>query len=145
MAAYATPEEAFGVSTIPEALERAAHSANGITVLDRDLAERRASYAELEEGSRRAARGLRAAGIDPGDPVCLLGSTSLEFLVTLFGVWRAGAIPTVLALPRRGGPETYIQDLPSRVTPPRAGGPAAARQNRPLVAPHPVAVPLVRV
>src|SRR5438552_8198135 len=111
-----TPEEAFGVSTIPQLLERAARTETAITVIDRDLNELRGSFAEYEERGRRAARGLRAAGVEPGDPVCLLGSTSPDFLATLFGVWRAGAIPSVLALPRRTDLETYIGDVQARVT-----------------------------
>jgi fatty-acyl-CoA synthase len=113
--AYRTPEEALGVSTIPQALERAARTANGITVLDRDLGECRRSYVELEDAARRAAGGLRANGVGPGDPVCLLSSTSLELLVALFGVWRAGAIPSVLALPRRTDLETYLEDVAGRI------------------------------
>jgi fatty-acyl-CoA synthase len=143
MAAYRTPEEAFGVSTIPQALERAARSGNAVTVLDRGLAERRATYAELEAASRRAARGLRAAGVETGDPVCLLGSTSLEFLVTLFGVWRAGAIPTVLALPGRVDLETYMEDVQGRVAAAGAKVVAVADEIVSLVPLDPVAVPVV--
>jgi fatty-acyl-CoA synthase len=110
-----TPEEALGVSTIPQALERAARSPHGITVLDRDLNEHPMSYADLEVAARRAAAGLRANGVREGDPVCLLGSTSPELLVTLFGAWRAGAIPSVLALPRRTDLETYLEDVAGRI------------------------------
>ena len=116
MGAYRTPEEAFQVSTIPQLLERAAGSEHGISVVDRDLEERRSSFAEVEERARRVAGGLRAAGVEPGDPVALLGSTSPDFVVTLFGVWRAGAIPTVVALPRRIDLDSYIDEVQNRVT-----------------------------
>jgi fatty-acyl-CoA synthase len=109
------PEEAFGVSTIPQALERAARSPHGITVLDRNLNEQPMTFADLEVAARRAAGGLRANRVVAGDPVCLLGSTSPELLVTLFGVWRAGAIPSVLALPRRTDLETYLEDVAGRI------------------------------
>jgi fatty-acyl-CoA synthase len=74
------------------------------------------SWLELEEASRRAASGLRGKGVEPGDPVALLGSTSLDLLVALFGTWRAGAIPTVLALPRRIDLQAYLEDVAGRVT-----------------------------
>jgi fatty-acyl-CoA synthase len=138
-----TPEEAVGVSTIPHALERAARSGNAITVLDRSLGERRLTYAELEEAARRAAAGLRAHGVEPGDPVCLLGSTSPELLIALFGVWRAGAIPTVLALPRRVELETYIADVEGRVASAGAKLVVIADQLASLVPIDRVSVPLV--
>jgi fatty-acyl-CoA synthase len=112
---YTTPEEGFGVSTVPLALERAARTPHAITVLDRDLNERTTTYADLEVAARRASSVLRANGVQPGDPVCLLGSTSPEFLVTLFGAWRAGAIPSVMALPHRTDMETYLEDVAGRI------------------------------
>jgi len=116
MGTYLTPEEAFGgISTIPQGLDRAARTPNGIAVLDRDLNERLLPYADLEVAARRVAAGIRERGVLAGDPVCLLGSTSPEILVSLFGVWRAGAIPSVVALPRRVDLQTYLDDVAGRI------------------------------
>jgi mycobactin salicyl-AMP ligase len=56
------------------------------------------SYAELDEHAGRAAAGLMALGIAPGDRVLLQLPNGCEFAVALFGILRAGAIP-VMCLP----------------------------------------------
>ncbi len=56
------------------------------------------SYAELDAVAGRAAAGLRALGIAPGDRVLLQLPNCCQFAVALFGLLRAGAIP-VLCLP----------------------------------------------
>ncbi|MCV7099947.1 (2,3-dihydroxybenzoyl)adenylate synthase [Mycobacterium palustre] len=62
------------------------------------LAPRGVSYAELDERADRAAAGLRGLGIAPGDRVLLQLPNGCQFVVALFGLLRAGAIP-VLCLP----------------------------------------------
>jgi fatty-acyl-CoA synthase len=89
------------VGTIPQALESAATSSRGITLVDRDLNETKLPYADLADAAARAAGALRDLGVEPGDRVCILGLTSPELLVTLFGAWHLGAVPVVLSLPRR--------------------------------------------
>lgn len=59
---------------------------------------RRLSFAELDARADRAAAGLRALGIAPGDRVLLQLPNTTEFTVALFGLLRAGAIP-VMCLP----------------------------------------------
>lgn len=56
------------------------------------------SYADLDDQANRAAGGLRALGIAPGDRVLLQLPNSCQFAVALFGLLRAGAIP-VMCLP----------------------------------------------
>lgn len=89
------------LGTIDEALVRASSTGRGITLVDRDLGERRLSFADLDEAARRAASALRRKGVEPGDRVCLLGTTTPELVISLFGAWAAGAVPVVLPLPRR--------------------------------------------
>jgi fatty-acyl-CoA synthase len=89
------------VGTVNEALQRAATGSRGITLVDRDLRDSRLSYSELADAASRAAGALRAQGVGPGDRVCILGLTTPELLITLFGAWHAGAVPVVLSLPRR--------------------------------------------
>ncbi|MDD4865980.1 MAG: AMP-binding protein [Mycobacterium sp.] len=55
-------------------------------------------YAELDERADRAAAGLHALGIAPGDRVLLQLPNGCQFAVALFGLLRAGAVP-VLCLP----------------------------------------------
>lgn len=56
------------------------------------------SYADLDDQANRAAGGLGALGIAPGDRVLLQLPNSCQFAVALFGLLRAGAIP-VMCLP----------------------------------------------
>jgi len=63
--------------------------------------ERILSYSQLAAQVHATARGLRAAGLGAGDRVALLMPNCLEFLPTLFGLWRAGAAFTQLS-PRAG-------------------------------------------
>ncbi|WP_068176517.1 AMP-binding protein [Mycobacterium sp. UM_CSW] len=56
------------------------------------------TYAELDERVTRAATGLRALGVAPGDRVLLQLPNGREFAAALFGLLRAGAIP-VMCLP----------------------------------------------
>jgi mycobactin salicyl-AMP ligase len=68
-----------------------------IAVLDA-LPGDRLSYAELDEQANRAAAGLRALGIAPGDRVLLQLPNGCQFAVALFGLLLARAIP-VMCLP----------------------------------------------
>lgn len=56
------------------------------------------SYADLDDQANRAAGGLRALGIAPGDRVLVQLPNSCQFAVALFGLLRAGAVP-VMCLP----------------------------------------------
>ncbi|MHA6323670.1 non-ribosomal peptide synthetase [Roseivivax sp. CAU 1753] len=49
------------------------------------------TYAELDRRADRAAQNLRAAGIGPEDLVALLSLRTLDLLVAILGVWKAGA------------------------------------------------------
>ncbi|HZF04901.1 MAG TPA: AMP-binding protein [Patescibacteria group bacterium] len=54
------------------------------------------TYARLWAQSGRYAAGLAAAGVRPGDKVCLIYPTCAEFFYTFFGAMRLGAIPIPL-------------------------------------------------
>jgi acyl-CoA synthetase (AMP-forming)/AMP-acid ligase II len=58
------------------------------------------SYRELAAESRRAATALRALGARRGCCVGLLVGTSVDFVVSLFGILRSGAAVAPLGLPR---------------------------------------------
>ena len=50
------------------------------------------TYRELDELSDRLAVGLRASGADPGDPVALQLPNIPQFLVSYFGILKAGCV-----------------------------------------------------
>jgi acyl-CoA synthetase (AMP-forming)/AMP-acid ligase II len=54
------------------------------------------TYGRLWRESARYAAGLRRAGIDRGDKVCLIYPTCAEFFYTFFGALRLGAVPVPL-------------------------------------------------
>ncbi|MBX5440856.1 MAG: acyl--CoA ligase [Solirubrobacteraceae bacterium] len=61
------------------------------------IAEDRAcTYAELADWSRRVARGLVAAGVQPGDRVALVLPNSAALVAAIFGIARAGAVAVPL-------------------------------------------------
>src|SRR5882724_11340128 len=51
------------------------------------------TYGALWRESARYATGLRRAGIDQGDKVCLVYPTCKEFFFTFLGLLRMGAVP----------------------------------------------------
>ncbi|MEQ9642130.1 MAG: class I adenylate-forming enzyme family protein [Alphaproteobacteria bacterium] len=54
---------------------------------------REVSYAELNAGCDAVARGLRRAGLEPGDRVAVMSANSVAFVEAFFGAARAGCIP----------------------------------------------------
>lgn len=61
---------------------------------DREMAvhkDGRLTYRQMQEQAHRAARGLYALGIRPGERVALLMTNRLEWLITAFGAFRLGA------------------------------------------------------
>ena len=106
------------VRTIPDILRQEFAGDRGVTVIDGTLQETgQLRYHDLGEAADRAAAELLARGVARGDRVGLLGSTSAELITALFGVWRAGAVPVVLALPRRRSDvPDYVEELQWRLT-----------------------------
>ena len=50
------------------------------------------SYAEMGEAIDELARGLIALGVEPGDRVCLLSDTRVEWTQVSYAITAAGAI-----------------------------------------------------
>jgi long-chain acyl-CoA synthetase len=67
------------------------------------------AYGELDELSDRFAAALAAQGVAPGEPVALLGMGSIQYVVALFGTFKAGAV----ALPL--GPELTAEEVRGRI------------------------------
>ena len=101
--------------TISRCLGAAGDTDRGLGIVDRHLNEDWSTYAQLDE---RAAQIAAVLGeyIDVGDRVCLVGPTSLELLAGLFGAWYAGAVPSVLPLPRRiSAAESFLEQIAARL------------------------------
>ncbi|OBG57627.1 MULTISPECIES: (2,3-dihydroxybenzoyl)adenylate synthase [unclassified Mycobacterium] len=98
------------------------------------------SYARLDERAGRAAAGLRALGIAPGDRVLLQLPNGCQFAVALFGLLRAGAIP-VLCLPGHRAAElghfAAVSGATALVIADAANGFDYRAMARALVADHP--------
>jgi amino acid adenylation domain-containing protein len=72
--------------------------------------ERRLSYGELDAAATRIAAGLRAAGVRRGDRVALSFPNSLDAVVAIYGVLRAGAAFSPLNPTIKHDKLTYIID-----------------------------------
>jgi fatty-acyl-CoA synthase len=109
-------EAILAARTMPEALRGGVDSPHKFIVVDRDLNEQSRSYQELIDGAAAGANMLRDLGVQPGDRVCLLSSTSLSLVNGLLATWWAGAVPVILALPRRQDElEQFLEDMRQRV------------------------------
>ena len=66
------------------------------------------SYPELARAARRVGAELAAAGVSPGDVVCMLMSTGFSCLATFFGIWAAGATPSLVVPPSFQSRQEYV-------------------------------------
>jgi fatty-acyl-CoA synthase len=98
-------------------IERMEHHGNQTLVfLDEALRPTQFTYRELLERADRIAASLAGTyGVTPGARVCLLGRTSPDLIAALLGIWRAGAVVTVIPVSRRGAPDTVVTDVATRV------------------------------
>ncbi len=93
-------------STIVESLARAAsldRPGSGMRFLDRREQATFLRWPEVQQRARTVAGGLRAAGVQAGDRVCLVMPTEPIFADVFFGVLLAGAVPVPLYPPVRLG------------------------------------------
>jgi len=75
----------------------------GLTFLDALEHEHHLSFSDLRVRARRAAAGIAALGIRPGDRVALVLPTGADFMDAFFGALLAGAVPVPLYPPVRLG------------------------------------------
>jgi fatty-acyl-CoA synthase len=109
-----------GELTVIDAMERNRDSGT-LIYLDEAMRPTRLSYRELLERAERIAASLAGThGVAPGARVCLLGKTTPDLIAALLGIWRAGAVVTVIPIPRRAAAEVVISEIASRVTAARA-------------------------
>ena len=60
-------------------------------------ADRSATYAQLWDAALRRAGALRAAGVEPGDRVALLGLNTIDFVTAYYGILARGAVVVPVA------------------------------------------------
>jgi mycobactin salicyl-AMP ligase len=124
--------------TVDSVLRHAAATwPNRVAVVD-DLG--RHTYSELDKLVNRAAAGLAALGIAPGDRVLLQLPNSCRFAVALFALLRAGAIPVMCLAGHRLAELSHfaqVSDTVGLVIADTAGGFDYRSMAEQLVAAHP--------
>ena len=78
--------------------------------------ERRQTFAELHQRAVLRARQLIALGVQPGEHVGILLSTSFEFVETMFGIALAGAVMVPINARYRGNEIAYLTENADLVT-----------------------------
>lgn len=93
-----------GSTTLTAVLDwHVAHHAERVHIIHwhGDGTETNLTYGELAEQSRGVGRGLRQAGLQPGDRVAIMLPTSKAFFIAFFGTLYAGGVPTPIYPPAR--------------------------------------------
>lgn len=58
--------------------------------------ETRLTFSEIEASSNRLALGLKAVGVNPGDRVAIWLENSVEVVISIFAILKAGGIFTIV-------------------------------------------------
>ncbi|MCY3954016.1 MAG: class I adenylate-forming enzyme family protein [bacterium] len=77
--------------------------------------DRSLSYAEAAEATDRVAAGLAALGVERGDRVGVFAHSGLDYLLAMFGAWRAGATAALVDLSCADDLDRYFGDCRPRV------------------------------
>lgn len=77
--------------------------------------DRSLSYAEAAEVTDRVAAGLAALGVERGDQVGVFAHSGLDYLLAMFGAWRAGATAALVDLGRADELDRYFGDCRPKV------------------------------
>lgn len=114
------------------------------TVVEPDLSFTELTYGELRTLSETFAQALAEEGVGPGDRVATLLGKSVDYLVTLLGIWRLGAVhvplftafapPAIAARLRGSGAKAVVCDAaqrPKLAAAELAGGPWQVIVSRP--------------
>lgn len=87
------------------------HPERGVRIADDRGGWEFVPYRELAASARRTGAAMRAAGLRPGEVVCLVLPGPRAFLTALFGAWAAGATAAPLAPPSFQGRAEYVTQL----------------------------------
>ncbi len=93
----------MSADTLASRLAGAAQSRGRIVFVDANEQEIVVSHAELFARAQRAAGGIAAQGVEPGERVAIIAATSPGFFDAFFGAILAGAVPVPLYPPVRLG------------------------------------------
>jgi acyl-CoA synthetase (AMP-forming)/AMP-acid ligase II len=97
---------------------------------------RQLTYGEAAEATEHMAGALAALGVGPGDRVTIFAHNGLDYLLTMLGTWRLGAIAALVNVKYAGELAGYAADHTPKVivyTHDMAGPVAAARRAVPSV------------
>lgn len=83
----------------------------GVYLADEADGWQRFTYATIAKASRRIAAEYSAAGVRPGDVVCLTAPTTYDSLIALLSVWLAGATMCPLPEPTFESDDEYIDHI----------------------------------
>ena len=73
------------------------------------------TYGEAVQEMERVAGGLAALGVGRGDRVGIFAHNGLDYLTAMFGIWRLGAISTLINLQYADSLDYYVNDAGPRV------------------------------
>jgi acyl-CoA synthetase (AMP-forming)/AMP-acid ligase II len=77
--------------------------------------DRSLSYAEAAAATDRVAAGLAALGVARGDRVGVFAHSGLDYLLAMFGAWRAGAVSALVDLSYADELDAYLGDCAPKV------------------------------
>lgn len=77
--------------------------------------DRSLTYAEGEELSDRVAGALAALGVEKGDRVGIFAHNGLDYVMTMFGAWKLGAISTHINVQLADDLEYYVNNAEPKV------------------------------
>ncbi len=77
--------------------------------------DRMLSYAEAADATGRVAASLVALGIERGDRVGIFAHSGMDYLLAMFGAWRAGAVAALVDLRHAQELDRYFGDCQPKV------------------------------
>ncbi|QGX67142.1 amino acid adenylation domain-containing protein [Bacillus sp. ms-22] len=86
-----------GAQTLQEVLTEAAKTSNGLTYIVNSENELTQSYAQLQEDAERVLTGLRALGLEAGDPVFFQFSSNHAMVTAFWACVLGGFVPTLVS------------------------------------------------
>ncbi|MFS0655873.1 amino acid adenylation domain-containing protein [Bacillus sp. 179-C3.3 HS] len=86
-----------GAQTLQEVLTEATKTPNGLTYIVNSDNELHQSYLQLQEDAERILTGLRAKGLQPGDPVFFQFSSNHAMVTSFWACVLGGFVPTLVS------------------------------------------------
>src|SRR5919201_1684871 len=90
-----------GLLTLADVVKQAANTEGEGLVFHLDEGERRLTVPDLRQAVLERGRRLVEAGVQPGEPIGLLGRNRPDWAIWAFAIWEAGGVLMPLPLPVR--------------------------------------------